>query len=144
MIAGPARSGHERWRRVTGPEVVEIRVWIERARHPGLRATISRRVQTAPAVRARVAGLHRDGVELPAQLAIAWIERLQESRRIEIVARSDDDMVANDHGRRRREILVLERCDHRVPAFLAGAGVQTDEIVVRSLEEQPVAIDPDA
>ena len=123
---------------IPGPEDVEVRLRIVRSRHPHLRAAVPRCVDTRPGVRARIARLHRHSVELPLQLAGFGIERLQESRRIEIVSGADEHVVADHDGRRRREVLRLEAGDHLVPPLLAGFGLETDQIIVRRLHVQIV------
>src|SRR4030095_14039681 len=64
-------------------------------------------------------------------LEIAW--------RIEIVAGPHNHVVIDDDRRRRQEILLVEVGDFLVPALLAGACVERDEVVVRRDEEKVVA-----
>ena len=82
-------------------------------------AAVARRVEVLPRLEARVAGLHRHGVELPLHVAGLRIERLQVARRIEIVAGADEHVVADDDRRRRGEVLLVEAGDLLVPALLA-------------------------
>ena len=64
----------------------------------------------------------------------ARIERLQERRRVEVVAGADEDVIADDHRRVRREVLLVERRDLVPPDFLAGLRVEADDPVVVQLE----------
>ena len=88
-----------------------------------------------------IARLHRHGVEDPLPLAGLRIERLQEAGRVEVVARADEHVVADDDRRHRREVLLVEVGDLDVPALLAGPRVERDEVVVGRLEEQVVVPD---
>src|SRR5207249_7773011 len=49
-------------------------------------------------------------------------------------------MIADHYWCRRREVLLVEVRDLSVPALLARLRVERNEIVVRRLEEQPVAV----
>ena len=85
-----------------------------------------------------IALLHRHGVELPLQIAGFGIERLQEARRIDIVARAHQHVIPDHDGRRRREIALRQIGDLLVPALLAGLRVERDQVIVRRLHEQVV------
>ena len=130
--------------RVAGAEDVELRFGIVRARHPDLTAAVARRVETWPRLQARIARIHRHGIKLPLQLARLGIERLQKSRSVEVVAGADEHVIADDNRRERREILLLEIGDFDVPALLAGARIERDQIVVGRLEVEVVVPHADA
>src|SRR5207249_451426 len=95
-----------------------------RARNPDLTSAMARRVETGPRLQARITRIHRHGIKLPLQLARLGIERLQKSRRVEIVAGADKHVIADDNRRERREILLLEIGNLDVPALLAGARIE--------------------
>src|SRR5437016_3118429 len=107
-----------------------------------MRAAVLRGVQIRPRVETRIARLHRDRMEFPLQLAGLRIERLEKTGRIQIVAGADEDVIADDDRRRRRKVLLREARNLLVPALLAGARVEADEVIVRRLEEHVTA--PDA
>ena len=91
-----------------------------------------------------IARVHRHGVELPLKLAGLRIERLQEARRVQVVAGAGDHVVADDDRRRGREVLLVERRDLLVPALLARLRFERDEIVVRRFHVEEVVPDADA
>ena len=140
-LAAALREGR---RRIAGAEDVELGLRIVDARQPRLRAAVTGGVEAGPGVEARIAFLHRDGVELPLQLAGFGIERLQEAGRVEVVAGPGDDVVAGDDRRHRREVLLVERGDFLVPALLAGFRFEGDEVVVRRLHVEVVLPHPEA
>ncbi len=125
-------------RRIARAENVELRLRIVRARNPRLRAAVTRCVQTRPRVEPRVALLHRHGVELPLQFARLRIEGLQESGRIDIVARAHQDMIADHDRRGRREVALREIGDRLVPALLARLRFERHQVIVRRLHVQIV------
>src|SRR5205807_3203631 len=138
-----ARSAHprrvrRRW--ITRSEDVQVRLGIVRPRDPDLRAPMLRRVQARPGVEPRIPLLHRYRVELPLQIPALRIEGLQKSRCVQIVTRPHQYMIADHYWCRRREVLLVEVRDLSVPALLARLRVERNEIVVRRLEEQPVAV----
>src|SRR5690349_16389331 len=96
-----------------------MRVGIVGARQPRLSPAMACGIEAGPRLEARIAWIHRDGVKPPLQRTRLWIEGLQETRHIEIVARSRNDVVADDDRRRGRKVLLLEVGDALVPALLA-------------------------
>ncbi len=125
-------------RRITRADDVQLRLRIVGARNPRLAAAVTGRLEARPCVESRIAGFHRHGVELPLQLAGLRIERLQEAGHVEIVAGPDQDVIADDHRRRRGEILLVEARDFDVPALLARPGVERHEVIVGRLEIEVV------
>ena len=77
---------------------------------------------------------------LPLQVAGLRIERLQKSRRVQIVACSHQQVVADNHGRHRRKILLGEIGDFLVPPLFSGLRIEADQIIVRRLHVEPVAL----
>src|SRR5262249_48193194 len=63
---------------------------------------------------------------------------LEEAGRVDIVAGSDQDVIPDDDRGRRGEISLGEIGDGLVPALLAGAGIQRDQVIVRRLHEEIV------
>ena len=98
-------------------------------------------IEIRPRVETGIARLHRHGVEDPVALAGFGIVRLEESRRIEVVACAHQHVVVDDDRRHRREVLLIEVGDLDVPAFLACASIERDEVIVRRFEEQVVPPD---
>ena len=98
-------------------------------------------IEIRPRVETGIARLHRHGVEDPIAFAGFGIVRLEEPRRIEVVARSNEHVVVDDDRRHRREVLLIEVGDLDVPAFLARARIERDEVIVRRFEEQIVPPD---
>ena len=141
IVARP-RDARVRRRGIAGAEDVELRFRIVGSGHPRVAAAVARRFEIRPRLEPRIAGVHRHRIELPLKLAGFRIEGLQESRAIEIVAGAHDHVIADDDGRRRREILLIEIGDLDVPALFAGFRVERHEVIVGRLEEQIVA--PDA
>ena len=139
VVAFAARLRGVGRRRVAGAGDVQMRLGIVRSGHPHLRAAVPGGVEVLPRLQPRIAFVHRHRVQLPLQLAGLRIERLEKSRRVEIVAGADQHVIADDDRRHRREVLLGEAGDDLVPALLAGARVERHEIVVRRLDEQIVA-----
>ena len=110
-----------------------MRLRIVGARQPHLPAAVARRVEALPRLDPGIAGIHRHRIELPLQRARLGIERLQESRRVEIVAGADQHVIPDHHRRRRREILLREARDLLVPPLAARARVERHEVVVGRL-----------
>ena len=97
-------------------------------------------VEILPGVEPRIARIHRHRIELPLQRTVHRIERLQEAGTVEVVARADQHVIADHERSHGREVLLLEARDLLVPALLAGLRFQTDEVVVRRLHVEPVAV----
>ena len=57
---------------------------------------------------------------------------------------TNEHVIADDNRRERREILLLEIGDFDVPALLAGARIERDQIVVGRLEVEVVVPHADA
>ena len=139
-----ARGGGVRRRGIARAHDVEPGFRIVRAGYPGMPTPVNCRVQVLPRVEARVARFLRRGVPLPLQIAGLRIERLQEPGHVEVVARSDQDVVVDDDRRHRVEVLLLETGQLPGPALLAGARVERDQVVVGRHEKQIVVPHPDA
>ncbi len=139
IVARAARRIGVGRRRIAGAEDIEMRFRIVGAGDPHVAGAVLRAVEAAPGIEARVAGLHRHGVEDPLHVAGFGIARLQVAGLIEIVAGADEDVVADDDGRHGGEVLLIEVGDFLMPALLAGARVEADQIVVRRFHVQPVA-----
>ena len=73
---------------------------------------------------------------LPLQVAGLRIERLQEPRRVDVVARPHQHVIPDHDGRRSREVALLQVGNRLVPALLAGLGIERDQVVVGRLHEQ--------
>ena len=95
---------------------------------------MARGVEARPRLETRIAGILWGRVQDPLELAGARIEGLEERRRVEIVTRADEHMIADDHRRVRREVLLIERCDLVLPDFLARLRIQAHDPVVMELE----------
>ncbi len=144
VVAFAARLRCIRGGGITGAEDIEVRLRIVDAWQPRMTAAVARRVETLPRLEAGIARVHRHGVEAPLLLARFRIERHQISRRIQIVAGADDDVIADGHRRRRHEVLLAERRRLFVPPLFAGARVERHEIIVGRDEKQIVAPHRDA
>ena len=116
-----------------------MRVRVVRSRQPHLTAAVPRGVEVLPRLEPRIARVHRHGVELPLQLAGLRIERLEEPRRVEIVAGADQHVIADHDRRRRGEILLGEAGDFLVPALLPRSRIERHQIVVRRFHVETVA-----
>ena len=112
-------AGRVRGNRIAGAEDVKLRLRIVGAGQPRMGAAVSRGIEARPRVEPRIARLHRHRVEPPLQLAGLGIVGLQISGLVEIVARSDDHVIADDDRRGRREVLLVEIGDFLVPPLLA-------------------------
>src|SRR5262249_28701451 len=124
VLAFAARLRRVGRRRIAGADDVEMRLRIVRAGDPHLPGAVPRRVEALPGLEAGIALVHRHRVELPLHGAGFGIERLQESRRVEIVAGTDEHVVPDDDRRGGREVLLLKAGNLLVPALLAGARVE--------------------
>ncbi len=128
----PVRVGR---RRVAGAVDVEVRFRIVRARDPGRAGAVARGVEAGPGLESRdrpdSAASSRGST---AAAPVLGIERFQERRRVDVVAGADDDVIADDHRRVRREVLLIERRDLVLPDFLAGLGIEAHDPVVVQLE----------
>ena len=131
-------------RRVAGAEDVQLRFGIVDAGDPDLATAVACGLEARPRVEAGVTGIHRDGIELPLELAGLRIEGLQEAGRVEVVSGSGEHVVADDHRRHGREVLLVEIGDFDVPALLAGPRIERDQVVVRRLEVEIVVPHPHA
>ena len=138
VVAVAAGAGGVGRRRIAGADDVEMRVGIIRARHPHVAAAMPRGIEIGPGLQAGIALLHRHRIELPLHVAGFGIERLQVSRLVEIVAGTDQNVIADDDRRGRGEILQVEIGDIFVPDFLAGLGVQAQQNIVGRFHIQPV------
>ena len=137
VVAGPRHPGVARGR-VARARDVQVRLGVIRARHPHVAAAVARGIQRRPRLQRRVLRCHRHHVPLPLKLSGGRIEGLQEPRRIAVVARAHQHVVADHHRRHGREILVGQFRDLHVPALVPRAGIQRDQVVIRGLEEQRV------
>ena len=145
IVAFAALAGHY-WIGIAGAEVIKMQVGIVGAGHPGHAAAVAHGVlhqarspsRDRPSSGARVHHFH-------CTAPVSGSRDFEESGDIErVAAGADNDMVANDDGRGRREVFLLHVGDLDVPAFFAGFGIERDEVVVGGFEEQPVAVHADA
>src|SRR5207247_282668 len=83
-----------RRRGIAGPVDVELRLRIVGSGNPCRAVAVARGVEARPGVETRLAGVLRRRVEDPLHGAGARIERLQERRGVEVIARPDDEMIA--------------------------------------------------
>src|SRR6516164_3571132 len=134
--AGPVRVCRSR---IAGPKDVEACFRIVDARQPWMASAVPGGIEALPRLEPGIAGSHRHRVERPLEVSTLRIERLQEPRRIEIVARADDHMIAHSDRRRGEKVLLSEAGNLLVPPFRASARVDRYEVVVRRDEEQIVA-----
>ena len=130
-------------RRVSGPEVEEVRRRIVRPRMPDRRAADLPRVG-GPGL---AAGLTGGGNRVPSPLALAGvgIEGLDESARSHL-ARSghpDDDLAFHDERSLGHEVAVRVVHDLRLPDLLAGLRVERDEMRVQRAEDHAVLVERD-
>ena len=100
---------------------------------------MTRGIEARPGVESRIPGLHRHGIELPLQFAGLGSNDCKKPGHVQVVAGADQQVVVDDDGRHRREVLFVEVGNLDVPALLAGAGIERHEIVVRRLEIEIVA-----
>src|SRR4051812_42203600 len=91
---------------------------------PDLPAAVTGGVEILPGFESGISLLMRRGVPDPLTLAAFGVEGLEEAGRIEIVAGSDEDMVADDDRRHGGEVLLVKIGDGHVPALFASAGVE--------------------
>src|SRR5678816_237527 len=101
-------------------------------------AAVTRGVQVLPCVESGVAFVLRRDVPPPLRLARLRLERLEPPGRIEVVARPNEHVVADDDRRHRREVLLAERTEFTVPALFTRLRIKGDEVIVRGHEEEVV------
>ncbi len=130
--------------RIAGAEVIEIELGIVSAGHPRHAAAVFHSFRIWPGLGARLAFARR-GVPAPLQLAGLRIARFQIAGHIErIAAHPHDDVIANDDGRGRGEILLFHVGNFNVPAFGAVLGVERNEVIVGGFEVEPASIHAEA
>src|SRR5215472_2924172 len=117
---------------------------IVNAGNPHVACAMTRAVEAAPRAQRGIALFHGNGMEGPLNIARLGIAGLNVSRFVQIVTGADKDVVADDHGGHRREVLLIEIRDFLVPALLARGGIEAYQVIVRSFEIEPVAPHADA
>lgn len=65
---------------------------------------------------------------------------MQKSRSIEIVGRTDQQVVADHNGSDGGEILLVEIRNDFVPTLLAGFSVERHQVIVRGFEVEPILV----
>src|ERR1041385_9217904 len=72
--------------------------WVAGSYEPGIHTCAPpRRVQARPGFQPGIPRVHRHRVELPLQVARRRVEGLQEARRVQVVTRAHQHMIADDH-----------------------------------------------
>src|SRR5258706_9873559 len=123
-------------------EEIELRVvGAGQPRHP---TTVAHGFRVGPSLRTCGSWFGR-AIPAPLDIARLRIAGFEETRYVErIAADSDDDVIADNQGRRCGEVLLLHVGDLNAPAQFAGVLVERDQKVVRRFKEQPVSIDTDS
>ena len=65
---------------------------------------------------------------------------MQESGRVQVVSGSHKQVIADDHRRHRRKILLGEIGNFLMPALFSGFRIEADQVIVRRLEVKRVVI----
>src|SRR5262249_27188530 len=126
--------------RISGADVDQVQVRIVRGRLPRRAAAAFHRKRVGPGFRAWLPGAG-SRVPFPLNVPCFRVARLQPRGNVHIVAAGpDEDMVTYDCRRRSGIVIRPDVCDLLVPALLAVSSLERDHVIVRRLEEDPVAI----
>ena len=124
QIVAATRHAGITGRGVPGAENVVVRLRVIGPRNPHLPPTVHSRIERWPCLNAGRILVHGNRVRSPLQLPGGGVKRLEESGRIKIIAGTNEQVVTDDNGCHRREILFLEARDLGVPLLFTCSGVK--------------------
>ena len=139
VIALATALGHHRIR-IAGADNIEVQFGVISAGDPGLARAVGGRILIGPGLNAGLAFARR-GPPFPLQFAVLGVEGLHKARIIQMVAAdAGNDVIADDHGRDGRSVVELRVGQANLPTLLARSRVETHQVTVGRLKEQPVAV----